>query len=75
MTKESSGQSDSSAYVLRGVTSFGVECAEKERPGVYMSISYVLPWIYETAPGKLLAIHAAMSEHLPRYGRMMVSVF
>ncbi|XP_039250222.2 serine protease 33-like [Styela clava] len=44
--KEST-QSGQFAYVLRGMTSFGKGCAEKERPGVYVKVVDYLEWIEE----------------------------
>lgn len=33
------------AYVLRGITSFGYRCAVAERPGVYVRVSELTKWI------------------------------
>ncbi|KAI4815300.1 hypothetical protein KUCAC02_005449 [Chaenocephalus aceratus] len=35
-----------SRWYLTGITSWGVGCGEKNRPGVYTKVKSVLPWIY-----------------------------
>ena len=41
-------QDNSNVYYLEGITSFGIGCAQSERPGVYARVSEFRTWLDTT---------------------------
>lgn len=61
--------SDSSLYVVQGITSFGYDCAVSRKPGAYTSVLSYIDWIVlytklETGTGIPLIPNYAMTKHL-----------